>query len=85
MVMRVKEAGESQCCIVMMQIQTYVWHESEPTSSWSPVARKFGEQSFKQSISEKEVAKRIEEELADIFFVLVCMSNQMNINITFKL
>ena len=36
---QVKEAGESECCIVMMQIQTTVWHESEPTSSWSPVAR----------------------------------------------
>jgi hypothetical protein len=38
--MQVKEAGESKCCIVMIQIQAYVWHESEPTSSWSPVAIK---------------------------------------------
>jgi len=40
---QVKETGESKCCIVMMQIQADVWHESEPTSSWSPVAIKFEE------------------------------------------
>ena len=27
----------------MMQIQATVWHESEPTSDWSPIAKEFEE------------------------------------------
>lgn len=40
------------------------------------MARKFGEQSFKNG--EKE---NIEEELADILFVLTCIANQTGINL----
>ncbi len=39
-------------------------------------ARKYGEQSFKKETDLKEVDLRIKEELADIFFVLLCLSNQ---------
>jgi len=42
-VMLVKEVGESESCIVMMQIQVVPDHESEPTSDWSPIAREFKE------------------------------------------
>jgi hypothetical protein len=41
--MQVEDVGKSEGCIVTMQIQAYVWHESEPTSDWSSVARKFEE------------------------------------------
>ncbi len=45
------------------------------------IARKYGEQSFKQELSDREVNKNIEEELGDIFFVLLCLANQMGINL----
>ena len=41
--MQVEDVGESKGWIVMMQIQTSVWHESELTSDWSSVAREFEE------------------------------------------
>ncbi len=40
------------------------------------IARKYGEQSFKPN--EKE---NLEEEMADILFVLVCLANQTNVNL----
>ena len=43
------------------------------------IARTYGEQSYKKKTNSKELIK---EEIADIFFVLVCMSNQMNIDLT---
>ena len=43
------------------------------------IARTYGEQSYKKKINSKEL---IQEEIADIFFVLVCLSNQMNIDLT---
>jgi NTP pyrophosphatase (non-canonical NTP hydrolase) len=36
------------------------------------IARKYGEQSFKESDKDKS----IEDELADILFVLICIANQ---------
>lgn len=36
------------------------------------IARKYGEQSFKKN----EVHKKIEEEIADVLFVLICIANQ---------
>lgn len=41
------------------------------------IARKYGEQSFKES----DLEKSIEEEMADILFVLICMANQTGINL----
>ncbi len=41
------------------------------------MSRKYGEQSFKESDKEKSLA----DELADVFFVLVCIANQTNIDL----
>ncbi len=42
------------------------------------VARTYGEQSFKES----DKAKNIADEMADVFWVLVCMANQMGVDLT---
>ena len=42
------------------------------------MSRKYGEQSFKKG-EEKE---NIEEELADILFVLICIANQTGVDLT---
>jgi len=41
------------------------------------VARKYGEQSFKQT----DMEKSLEEEMGDVLFVLICMANQTGINL----
>lgn len=41
------------------------------------VARKYGEQSFKQGEEE-----RLEEEMADVLWVLICMANQTGVDLT---
>jgi len=45
------------------------------------MARQYGEQSFKNSLDEKHAKEYIEEEIADILFVLMCLSNQMEIDL----
>ncbi len=42
------------------------------------LARIYGEQSFKKEIDHEEA---LENEIGDIFFVLTCLSNQMNIDL----
>lgn len=42
------------------------------------IARKYGEQSFKESDKEKELS----DELADVLFVLMCIANQTGVNLT---
>ncbi len=42
------------------------------------MARKYGDQSFKKSDSKAELA----DELADVFFVLICLANQTGVNLT---
>jgi len=42
------------------------------------MARKYGEQSFK----ENEEAVELADELADVLFVLICIANQTDINLT---
>jgi NTP pyrophosphatase (non-canonical NTP hydrolase) len=42
------------------------------------IARKYGEQSFKKSDKEKELA----DELADVLFVVICLANQTGVNLT---
>lgn len=42
------------------------------------MARKYGDQSFKKG----EENSSIEEEIADVFFVLVCIANQTGIDLT---
>ncbi len=42
------------------------------------IARTYGEQSFKESDKTKNLA----DELADVFFVLVCIANQTGVDLT---
>jgi len=42
------------------------------------IAREYGEQSYKN----KDDANSIADELADIFFVIICLANQTGINLT---
>lgn len=42
------------------------------------IARKYGEQSFKESDKDKN----LDEEMADILFVLICLANQTGVNLT---
>jgi NTP pyrophosphatase (non-canonical NTP hydrolase) len=42
------------------------------------MARKYGEQSFKKSDEEVNLA----DEMADVLFVLICLANQTGINLT---
>lgn len=42
------------------------------------IARQYGEQSFKESDKNKELA----DELADVLWVLICLANQTNIDLT---
>ena len=42
------------------------------------MVRKYGEQSYKESDKGKEIG----DELADVFWVLLCLANQMDINLT---
>lgn len=42
------------------------------------IARKYGEQSFKESDKEADMA----DEIADVLFVLICLANQTGIDLT---
>ena len=42
------------------------------------IARNYGEQSFKESDKDKELA----DELADVLFVVICLANQTGVNLT---
>jgi len=44
------------------------------------IARKYGEQSFKNPQEALDVDKNIRDELADIMFVIICLANQMDID-----
>jgi NTP pyrophosphatase (non-canonical NTP hydrolase) len=41
------------------------------------MARKYGEQSYKES----DVSSKLEEEIADVLFVLTCIANQTGVNL----
>jgi len=45
------------------------------------IARKYGEQSYKVELSQDEVRQKIRDEIADVLFVLICLANQMEINL----
>lgn len=42
------------------------------------MARKFGDQSFKESDKQKDLA----DEMADVLWVLICMANQTGVDLT---
>lgn len=46
------------------------------------LAREYGEQSFKRSEESENIQTKIADEMADVFFVLVCLANQMDINLS---
>ncbi len=45
------------------------------------MSRVYGEQSFKHKEDEEAAPQRIAEEMADILFVVICLANQMDINL----
>jgi len=49
------------------------------------MARKYGDQSFKNKEDYRNVDARIGEELGDIVFVLCCLANQMNIDLELEM
>jgi NTP pyrophosphatase (non-canonical NTP hydrolase) len=42
------------------------------------ISRKFGEQSFKESDKDK----KLDDELADVLWVLICLANQTGVDLT---
>lgn len=46
------------------------------------IARHYGEQSFKDDMKPMDVKKAIADEMTDILFVLTCLANQMEIDLT---
>lgn len=46
------------------------------------ISRKYGDQSFKEPVTDQEVKTRIESELADILFVTICLANQMDVDLS---
>ena len=46
------------------------------------MARLYGEQSFKKSDDEANARENLADEIADVFFVLVCLANQTGIDLT---
>ena len=42
------------------------------------IARRYGDQSFKESDKEKDMA----DELADVLWVVICLANQTGVNLT---
>ena len=45
-------------------------------------ARMYGEQSFKNEISTAEMKDKLGEEMSDVLFVLLCLANQTEIDLT---
>lgn len=45
------------------------------------IARTYGEQSFKNETSIEEAKTMIKDEMADMLFVIICLANQMDINL----
>lgn len=42
------------------------------------MVRKYGEQSFKDS----DLGKELSDEMADVFWILICLANQTGVNLT---
>ena len=45
------------------------------------ISRIYGEQSFKKDTDIDDATMLMQQEMADIYFVLTCLANQMNINL----
>ena len=46
------------------------------------MARHYGEQSFKDPIRAQQAPEMIAEEMADVLFVLLCLANQCDVDLT---
>ena len=46
------------------------------------MARIYGEQSFKTKVKEQNAKSDLADEMADVFFVLICLANQTGIDLT---
>lgn len=46
------------------------------------MVRKYGDQSLKPSEQNIDIKEAIEDEMTDILWVLICLANQMNIDLT---
>lgn len=46
------------------------------------IVREYGDQSFKPSEKGKDVKLAIQDEMTDVLWVLLCLANQMQINLT---
>lgn len=46
------------------------------------IARQYGQQSFKKGVDTSNIKEQIADEMADIIFVLTCLANQMDINLS---
>jgi NTP pyrophosphatase (non-canonical NTP hydrolase) len=46
------------------------------------IVRKYGDQSLKPSEQNIDIKEAIEDEMTDILWVLICLANQMNIDLT---
>ena len=46
------------------------------------ISRMYGEQSFKNPADKEHAKERLADELADVFFVLICLCNQTGVNMT---
>ena len=49
-------------------------------SRW--IVRHYGDQSFKPSEKDQDVQAAIQDEMADVLWVLLCLANQMNVDLT---
>jgi len=46
------------------------------------IAREYGEQSFKRTEDAENIQAKIADEMSDVFFILVCLANQMDIDLS---
>ncbi len=46
------------------------------------IVRQYGEQSYKESKKPENPKAALSEEMGDVMFVLICLANQMDINLT---
>jgi len=46
------------------------------------MARRYGQQSWKNAITSTEEKKQLADEMADVLWVLTCLANQCDINLT---
>lgn len=46
------------------------------------LVRKYGEQSYREKITEEESSAKIADEMADVLWVLCCLANQTGVDLT---